>query len=73
MYIHTYRENTKVKMNTSSKKRFIYEQKNAKKKLYLVVSKNWKNWAVVVHAFIPSAWKVEAGGSLTSGPAWPTE
>jgi hypothetical protein len=29
--------------------------------------------AVVVHAFNPSIWEAEAGGSLSSRPAWSTE
>jgi hypothetical protein len=28
---------------------------------------------VVVHAFNPSTWEAEAGGSLSSRPAWSTE
>jgi hypothetical protein len=31
------------------------------------------NWAVVAHAFNPSTWEAEAGGSLSSRPAWSTE
>jgi hypothetical protein len=30
-------------------------------------------WAVVAHAFNPSTWKAEAGGFLSSRPAWSTE
>jgi hypothetical protein len=30
-------------------------------------------WAVVVHAFNPSTWEAEAGGFLSSRPAWFTE
>jgi hypothetical protein len=29
--------------------------------------------AVVVHAFSPSTWEAEAGGFLSSRPAWSTE
>jgi hypothetical protein len=29
--------------------------------------------AVVVHAFNPSTWEAEAGGFLSSRPAWSTE
>jgi hypothetical protein len=29
--------------------------------------------AVVAHAFSPYTWEAEAGGSLSSRPAWPTE
>jgi major histocompatibility complex class I len=32
-----------------------------------------KSWAVVVHAFNPSTWETEAGGFLSSRPAWSTE
>jgi hypothetical protein len=28
---------------------------------------------VVAHAFNPSTWEAEAGGSLSSRPAWSTE
>jgi hypothetical protein len=28
---------------------------------------------VVAHAFNPSTWEAEAGGFLSSGPAWSTE
>jgi hypothetical protein len=30
-------------------------------------------WAVVAHAFNPSTWESEAGGFLSSRPAWSTE
>jgi hypothetical protein len=30
-------------------------------------------WAVLVHAFHPSTWEAEAGGFLSSMPAWSTE
>jgi hypothetical protein len=30
-------------------------------------------WPVVVHAFDPSTWEAEAGGFLSSRPAWSTE
>jgi hypothetical protein len=30
-------------------------------------------WAVVMHAFNPSTWEAEAGGFLSSRPAWSTE
>jgi hypothetical protein len=29
--------------------------------------------AVMVHTFSPSTWEAEAGGSLSSRPAWSTE
>jgi hypothetical protein len=32
-----------------------------------------KGWAVVVHAFNPRTWEAEAGGFLSSRPAWSTE
>jgi hypothetical protein len=31
------------------------------------------SWVVVVHAFNPSTWEGEAGGFLSSRPAWSTE
>jgi hypothetical protein len=31
------------------------------------------NQAVMVHAFNPSTWEAEAGGFLSSRPAWSTE
>jgi major histocompatibility complex class I len=31
------------------------------------------SWAVVAHAFNPSTWEAEAGGFLSSKPAWSTE
>jgi hypothetical protein len=31
------------------------------------------SWAMVVHAFNPSTWEAEAGGFLSSRPAWSTE
>jgi hypothetical protein len=37
------------------------------------VKKETGGWAVVVHAFNPSIWKAEAGGFLSSRPAWSTE
>jgi hypothetical protein len=30
-------------------------------------------WAVVAHAFNPSTWEAEAGGFLSSRPAWSVE
>jgi hypothetical protein len=32
-----------------------------------------KKTGVVVHAFNPSTWEAEAGGFLSSRPAWSTE
>jgi hypothetical protein len=37
------------------------------------VKKKKISWAVVVHAFNPSTWEAEAGGFLSSRPAWSTE
>jgi hypothetical protein len=31
------------------------------------------SWAVVAHAFNPSTWQAEAGGFLSSRPAWSSE
>ena len=31
------------------------------------------HWAVVAHVFYPSTWETEAGGFLSSRPAWSTE
>jgi hypothetical protein len=35
--------------------------------------KTQKSLAVVVHAFSPSTWETEAGGFLSSRPAWSTK
>jgi hypothetical protein len=35
--------------------------------------KKKNGWAVVAHAFSPSTWAAEAGGFLSSRPAWSTE
>jgi hypothetical protein len=35
--------------------------------------KKKKSPGVVVHAFNPSTWEAEAGGFLSSRPAWSTE
>ena len=35
--------------------------------------KNVSSWAVVAHNFNPSTWEAEAGGFLSSRPAWSTE
>jgi major histocompatibility complex class I len=35
--------------------------------------KNISELGVVVHAFNPSTWEAEAGGFLSSRPAWSTE
>jgi DNA replication protein DnaD len=32
-----------------------------------------ESWAVVAHTFNPSTWEAEAGGFLSSRPAWSTE
>jgi hypothetical protein len=37
------------------------------------VRKAASNRAVVAHAFNPSTWEAEAGGFLSSRPAWSTE
>jgi hypothetical protein len=34
---------------------------------------NDQSWAMVVHAFNPSTWEAEAGGFLSSRPAWSTK
>jgi hypothetical protein len=34
------------------------------------VLKDALRWAVVEHAFNPSTWEAEAGGFLSSKPAW---
>jgi hypothetical protein len=31
------------------------------------------SWAVVAHTFNPSTWEAEAGGFLSSRPAWSTK
>jgi hypothetical protein len=31
------------------------------------------SWAVLAHAFNPSTWEAEAGGFVSSRPAWSTE
>ena len=36
-------------------------------------TKQNKNWAAVAHAFNPSTWEAEAGGFMSSRPAWFTE
>jgi hypothetical protein len=33
----------------------------------------WTSRAVVAHAFNPSTWEAEAGGFLSSRPAWSTK
>ena len=38
-----------------------------------VHKKNTARWAVVVHVFNPSTWEAEAGGFLSSRPAWSRE
>jgi hypothetical protein len=35
--------------------------------------KSFACWAVVAHAFNPSTWEAEAGGFLSSRPAWSTK
>jgi hypothetical protein len=40
---------------------------------YLFLRKQSKSQAVVVHAFNPSTWEAEAGGFLSSRPAWSTK
>jgi hypothetical protein len=47
----------------------IYNNKNILKKK----KKTPICWAVVAHAFNPSTWEAEAGGSLNSRPVWSTE
>jgi hypothetical protein len=32
-----------------------------------------EHWAVVVYTFNPNTWEAEAGGFLSSRPAWSTE
>jgi hypothetical protein len=40
---------------------------------YSLREKEQGSWAVVAHAFNPSTWEAEAGGFLSSRPAWSTE
>jgi hypothetical protein len=40
---------------------------------FLTLKKRCSTPGVVAHAFNPSTWEAEAGGSLSSRPAWPTE
>jgi hypothetical protein len=40
---------------------------------YTDTLKQSQSWAVMVHTFNPSTWEAEAGGSLSSRPAWSTE
>jgi hypothetical protein len=35
--------------------------------------KTISSWAVMAHALDPSTWEAEAGGFLSSRPAWSTE
>jgi hypothetical protein len=37
---------------------------------FYLKKKKKKSWAVVAHAFNPSTQETEAGGSLSSRPAW---
>jgi major histocompatibility complex class I len=39
----------------------------------LLYKSNFISWAVMVHAFNPSTWEAEAGGFLSSRPAWSTK
>jgi hypothetical protein len=41
--------------------------------LFLLFLKFKKSWAVVAHAFNPSTPEAEAGGFLSSRPAWSTK
>jgi hypothetical protein len=42
-------------------------------KLYNISDKKMICQAVVAHAFDPSTWEAEAGGFLSSRPAWSTK
>jgi hypothetical protein len=46
---------------------FKLQEQRKKQKLLSI------GWAVVAHAFNPSTWEAEAGGFLSSRPAWSTE
>jgi hypothetical protein len=39
----------------------------------LILRSQTLSWAVVVHIFNPSTWEAEAGGFLSSRPAWSTK
>jgi len=49
----------------------IGKEKSGKKNLLLTIHPS--RWAVVEHAFNPSAREAEAGRLLSSRPAWSTE
>ena len=42
-------------------------------KVMKFIKRRQKSQAVVAHAFNPSTWESEAGGFLSSRPAWSTE
>ena len=50
---------------------------NEEEKDFLILKKmetgRLQSWAVVAHAFNPSTWEAEAGGFLSSRPAWSTK
>jgi hypothetical protein len=50
-----------------------YVKKLEKSKWYCVEKGTNSCWGVVVHAFNPSTREAEAGGFLSSRPAWSTE
>jgi hypothetical protein len=41
--------------------------------IYTLILRDKKGWAMVAHSFNPSTWEAEAGGFLSSRPAWSTE
>jgi major histocompatibility complex class I len=43
------------------------------KLVFVVVFKDLFQLGVVVHVFNPSTWEADAGGFLSSRPAWSTE
>jgi hypothetical protein len=45
----------------------------AQKSFKQACAKEYCSRAVVTHAFNPSTWEAEAGGFLSSRPAWSTE
>jgi hypothetical protein len=39
----------------------------------IIFKSDLNGWVVVAYAFNPSTWEAEAGGFLSSRPAWSTE
>jgi hypothetical protein len=73
MHKNHQRADEKLASMFSSSYRSTGERAKEKKNTHTHTSRGWGSQAVVAHTFNPSTWEAEAGGFLSSRPAWFTK